>query len=167
MELILLRISIFKTAIRVVSFLSIFLPALVSPFYSNVPDIFFYFTGCCILLLIVQINFIPRYKISGKIQIEEAGITIQSTKKTITYSISDIKRIDIEYKGYRGGEEKISAPIFLQLTMQEGINTLYVETVQGRKDWIYFLSLKNIKKDLMSLQSLFLKNGVNFQLILN
>ena len=47
------------------------------------------------------------------------------------------------------------------------LHTLYVETVQGRKDWIYFLSRKNVKKKLISLQSLFLNNGVNFQLIIN
>ena len=119
------------------------------------------------VFLIIQINFIPRYKISGKIQIKETGITIQSKNKTTFYRPSDIKRIDIEYKGYRGGEHNISVPIFLPLTSQEGINTLYIETVQGRKDWIYFLALKNVKRNLMSLESLFLKNGVNFQLIIN
>ena len=167
MELILLKISILKTAIRVLTCLCFFLPAFVSPFYTDVPDLYFYFVGFCIIFLIVQINFFPNYKINGKIQIEETGISIQFKNKTHVYRSSDIKRIDIEYKGYRGGEHNISLPIFLPLTSQDGINTLYIETIQGEKDWIYFLALKNIKRNLISLQTLFLNNGVNFQLIIN
>jgi len=167
MELLLLKISIIKTTIRVLTFCCIFLPIFVSPFYTDVPDLYYYFVLICMVSLVIQINFIPRYKISGKVSIDEIGITIQSTQKIIKYHPSDIKRIDIEYNGYRGGEYNVSVPTYIPLVLQEGINTLYIETVQGRKDWIYFLSLKNVKKDLFSLQSLFLKNGVDFRLIIN
>ena len=167
MKLILLKISILKTAIRVLTFWCIFLPAFVSPFYTDVPDYYFYFAGFCMLFLVVQINLIPRYKVSGKIQIEEEiGITIASKNKTIVYRSSDIKRLDIEYKGYQGGTDKFS-PIFMPLLNQEGIGTLYIETVQGRKDWIYYLAKRNVKKNLLSMQSLFIQNGVDFRLIIN
>ena len=169
MELILLKISILKTAIRVLTFWCIFLPLFVSPFFTDVPNLIVYFAGFCMIFLVVQINLIPRYKISGKIQIEEKiGITIQSQNKTNIYSPSDIKRMDIEYKGHQGNQSGTDKffPIFMPLLNQEGIGTLYIETVQGRKDWIYYLAIKNIKKNLLSMQSLFLKNGVDFRLIM-
>ena len=167
MKLILLKISIIKTAFRVLTGLCIFLPAFLSLFLTNIPNWMGYFSFACLVFLVIQSYLIPRYEISGKIQIEEKGIIIQTQENSVMYRLSDIKRIDIEYKGYKGGGDDKPHPIFLPLITQDGIGTFYIETVQpNRKDWLHFLSGKNIKKELLTTQSLFWSLGVDFRLIM-
>ena len=167
MELLLLRISIIKTMIRVLTFCCLFLPLFLTPFIT-VPNWVIYFSGGSILLLIIQINFIPRYRESGKIQVTESEILIQSKKREtlFTYSTSEIKLIIFEYEGHKGEEQNISIPIFMPMTTKEGIGNIYLETKQNKKQRFHFLAPKNIRKDLFLIQKKFWENEIDFRLII-
>ena len=165
-KLLLLKISILKTGLRVLTVLCMFLPAFLSPFFTDIPNLIVYFSGSCFFLLLIQCFCVPRYKVCGKILIDETGMTIYSEREIPIYRPYDIKRIDLEYKGYRGGEPNVPVPIFLPIGSQSGIGTIYFETRQKEKKWISFLAVRNIRKDLYSMQTLLLARGIDFRLIM-
>ena len=168
-KLLLLKISILRTGLRVFTALCMFLPAFLSPFFTDIPNLIVYFSGSCFFLLIFQCFCVPRYSVIGKILIDETGMTIYSDNEVPIYRPDDIKRIDLEYKGFRGGEPNVPLSLairFLPIGSQSGIGTIYFETTQKKKKWINFLAVRNIKKDLYSMRTLLLARGIDFRLIM-
>lgn len=156
-----IRLSIFKTLLRPLNIVFIFLPIFLYDNISFIKSRYFWgaWSVVSLILFFLQINFLTRYKITGIISIAKDKFEIKQEKGTLlTFLPSDKLNIYLNYKGYKGESEKYLNPMFMSISPKEGIGRLEIikDNVKFRYD---FLAEEDSYKRLVEILNLYKQTG--------
>ncbi|NVO03063.1 MAG: hypothetical protein HXX09_10230 [Bacteroidetes bacterium] len=117
----------------------------------------------CFILLILQINFLKKYKTAGAVIFREDSLEIiYRNGHTRLLSISDSYKIIIEYKGF-DGEEFFNGNQFQALITKNGVGNF--EVIKDTEIYRYhFLAKEGCLTKLVKLTNEYRKAGVTIDL---
>ncbi len=112
------------------------------------------------VLLLVQIKLVKRYRLYGKIQLNENLLRIQpSNSAEIEFQLSMCDCILIDYNGYKG-QPLSNYFLTLPIYTKEGIGFIEV-SCNDQNNKYYYLAKKNYSRQLRGLEESFLSQGYN------
>jgi hypothetical protein len=141
----LIKINIILTILRPACIFLTFLPILLGVKLSEIILGIWIVTSLCIyvFLVISYPFFIKRFKVIGKVNLNESNIEItQNNGEIFNYTPGDRLKIIIKINGYRGE----STQVFF-IAISEGIGSIEIEE-HGRLKKFNILANKNFRKEL-------------------
>ncbi len=164
----LIRISWFKTLLRPLNLLLVFLPAYTHDKIDCLTETNFWGIWGAVWLVIffIQIGLVKRYKVIGEIRINKDSISFDRGNSMSDMFTPDQKlEIYMEYNGYKGETEKYKClPLDLPVLNREGTGKIII--IRNNKRYAYrFVSPRNYSVSLKVFAEYYQKNGNKVDII--
>ncbi len=148
--------------LRFINIAAMFIPLVFSDLVSSIlGDIHvgIWYLGFTVLLL-AQIKLVKRYRLCGKVQLNDNLLRIQpSNSAEIEFQLSMCDRILIDYTGYKG-QPLSNYFLTLPIYTKEGIGFIEV-SCNNQTNKYYYLAKNNYLRQLRELEESFLSRGYN------